>query len=613
MINIADFDSKKHYFHSSSDDLLWRIIIADGNRTIHQRIKRILSDQTYDDRGMRIYSAFSAEEASALISKYPDTAILICNISLGTGPADFDTLRHVRKRSGNRNIRIILIGGLPEETAEEHAADEYDISGRIDASGLENGGLPFLIASALKDYDNRMAVETFKKGFDMVLNSIADIGPKSAGSFSSGMLLQLLACMGIDGNAVYCRRNTGGAPDGLGDFYAAAATGKYSDHINKSIADLFPEDLLNDVKKAVGTKTDFSDESHMIFYSDSGKAAESLLVVRDIKKRGGFDRNLTLLFSESLSSFLDTVNHQINLNFYLKEAVLVVDGSNTVIYCNNCFLETFGSFTGIKKGMAMEEFLKNLCRRALKSEDTDYCINLLKDPKADGGEGELRVKSGGERIFSLSVRTVAGITGASAGRMIIFDDITGGKTQIEHLQNECRALSKLNEKNDIILDSISDHTKVKAEENSRLVNSFVEAMLNLSVDSLLLMMNTVTYNSKFRSRIGDIIEMIESEKADVGRFISNIEQKQAEFKNAFKKLASEVDAHKSLKMKETGLDEKEITILQMIASLKSNKEIARELNYEEESIKNKITVIRRKLKLNDRCHLVSFAFRNGLI
>ena len=62
-----------------------------------------------------------------------------------------------------------------------------------------------------------------------------------------------------------------------------------------------------------------------------------------------------------------------------------------------------------------------------------------------------------------------------------------------------------------------------------------------------------------------------------------------------------------------GLTEREITILRLIASGYSNKEIGVELCLSEKTIKNYITVIFQKLQLSDRTQAAVYAVQHGLV
>jgi DNA-binding NarL/FixJ family response regulator len=63
----------------------------------------------------------------------------------------------------------------------------------------------------------------------------------------------------------------------------------------------------------------------------------------------------------------------------------------------------------------------------------------------------------------------------------------------------------------------------------------------------------------------------------------------------------------------TPLSEREIEILKYVAEGNSNKRIAATLKISEQTIKNHVTSILRKLNANDRTHAVVLAIRNGWI
>lgn len=57
----------------------------------------------------------------------------------------------------------------------------------------------------------------------------------------------------------------------------------------------------------------------------------------------------------------------------------------------------------------------------------------------------------------------------------------------------------------------------------------------------------------------------------------------------------------------------EIDIIRLIVMSKSNKEIAETLNYTEGTIKNKVSKIYEKLRIEDRVQLALFATQNGIV
>jgi len=74
----------------------------------------------------------------------------------------------------------------------------------------------------------------------------------------------------------------------------------------------------------------------------------------------------------------------------------------------------------------------------------------------------------------------------------------------------------------------------------------------------------------------------------------------------FKKMESHKESYVDL------ISIEEIEIVKQIVAGKSNKEIALKLSYSEGTIKNKVSRIYEKLKINDRLQLAVFAVENGI-
>jgi DNA-binding NarL/FixJ family response regulator len=64
---------------------------------------------------------------------------------------------------------------------------------------------------------------------------------------------------------------------------------------------------------------------------------------------------------------------------------------------------------------------------------------------------------------------------------------------------------------------------------------------------------------------------------------------------------------------QSGLTERELEILQLVADGLTNREIARRLVLAEETIKSHIRHVLRKLGVSSRAHAVAIAFRRGIL
>ena len=74
-------------------------------------------------------------------------------------------------------------------------------------------------------------------------------------------------------------------------------------------------------------------------------------------------------------------------------------------------------------------------------------------------------------------------------------------------------------------------------------------------------------------------------------------------------LAAELAEHAG----ESGLTEREMEVLRLIAAGNANKEIAAQLSIAEETVKSRVSSILSKLGANDRTHAITIALKRGII
>lgn len=80
-----------------------------------------------------------------------------------------------------------------------------------------------------------------------------------------------------------------------------------------------------------------------------------------------------------------------------------------------------------------------------------------------------------------------------------------------------------------------------------------------------------------------------------------------------KRVTSEIAAEIAEHATDSALTAREISVLQLIASGNSNKEIAAQLSVTEESVKGYVKNILAKLNANDRTHAVTIGLKRGII
>ena len=80
-----------------------------------------------------------------------------------------------------------------------------------------------------------------------------------------------------------------------------------------------------------------------------------------------------------------------------------------------------------------------------------------------------------------------------------------------------------------------------------------------------------------------------------------------------RRIPPEVAAELAGYVGESGLTEREIEVLRLVAAGSSNKEIAAQLSLTEETVKSRVSSILAKLGANDRTHAVTIGLKRGII
>ena len=80
-----------------------------------------------------------------------------------------------------------------------------------------------------------------------------------------------------------------------------------------------------------------------------------------------------------------------------------------------------------------------------------------------------------------------------------------------------------------------------------------------------------------------------------------------------RRIPQEVAAELAEHIGESGLTEREMEVLRLIAAGNANKEIAAQLSITEETVKSRVTNILSKLGANDRTHAVTIGLKRGII
>ncbi len=156
----------------------WKILVVDDEVEIHDITKLVLSDFTFDGKPLTFISAYSGEEAKALIEKHPDTALILLDVVMESEDAGLDAVKYIRDVLGNLLVRIILRTGQPGQAPEDVVIIHYDINDYKTKTELTTRKLFTAIVTALRAFRVLTKLEESRRELAKIVRASARFVPR---------------------------------------------------------------------------------------------------------------------------------------------------------------------------------------------------------------------------------------------------------------------------------------------------------------------------------------------------------------------------------------------------------------------------------------------------
>ncbi|MHB2166207.1 hybrid sensor histidine kinase/response regulator [Alsobacter sp. R-9] len=134
------------------------VAVVDDDEAVHEGTRFALQDYVLEGVGLRILSAYSAQEARDLLERHPETAVVLLDVVMETDRAGLDLVEFIRKQLGNETIRIILRTGQPGQAPEREVVLRYDINDYKAKTELTADKLFTTLTAALRSHDQLVRI-----------------------------------------------------------------------------------------------------------------------------------------------------------------------------------------------------------------------------------------------------------------------------------------------------------------------------------------------------------------------------------------------------------------------------------------------------------------------
>lgn len=193
-------------------DSPWKILIADDEEEVHQVTAIALIDVVFKGRPLEFLHAYSAREAHDMLAADPDIAIILLDVVMEEDDAGLKLVREIREQLHNRRVRIVLRTGQPGLAPERDVVVDYDINDYKSKTELTRQKLLTCIISALRSYDDIVALEKSRNGLEQVVGAAgALLQALTEQEFAAQVLKQINGLIRHPLNGVIVRRMPGSA------------------------------------------------------------------------------------------------------------------------------------------------------------------------------------------------------------------------------------------------------------------------------------------------------------------------------------------------------------------------------------------------------------------
>ena len=289
----------------------WKVLIVDDEPEVHTITKLALRDTTFNNKGVRFFSAYSGEEAKKKIKEVPDFALIFLDVVMETDDAGLKVVEFVREELNNKFIRIILRTGQPGQAPARDVILSYDINDYKEKTALDSDKLFIATYAALRSYHDivsinrsRLMLDRYRIGLEEVITSSARLFEiRSMKQFASGLLYQLASLLHLDKESLLVRCNSCMVVKEGDDFEILAATGNIHNENGYKLSD----SVVDWLNKALKSEKSVIEQGKFVGYFPTQSSKICLLYIDGLHEIDDLDNKLLQIFITNVSIAFDNL------------------------------------------------------------------------------------------------------------------------------------------------------------------------------------------------------------------------------------------------------------------------------------------------------------------
>ncbi|MGL1885531.1 MAG: DUF3369 domain-containing protein [Reichenbachiella sp.] len=292
----------------------WKILIVDDEIEVHSITQSVLKNFDFDGDAIELLSAYSGEEAIAIMREHTDIALMLLDVVMETDDAGLKVAETVRGEMGNSMVRIVLRTGQPGSAPETEVIKNYDINDYKEKTELTSQKLYTTILSALRSYRDLKTIHDNRIGLNKIIHASRDLlSLRSMKLFSEGVLTQIMSMLKVNPDSVMVQAEgafTVQCTGTGGDYELIAATGSFS----QQNLDLFlTDEIVKLLSAAIESKENQHGDHAFVGYVETSKGMKNLIYLSDYDRVDETGKQLLDIFMANTSVMYEnlTLNNEI--------------------------------------------------------------------------------------------------------------------------------------------------------------------------------------------------------------------------------------------------------------------------------------------------------------
>lgn len=281
----------------------WTILIADDQSDVHSITQLVLDNVIFDNRKIRLLSAYSEQETREYIDKHDDICVILLDVVMESEQSGFNIIEYIRTTKKNNRIQIILRTGQPGSAPERSVIEKYDINDYKEKTELTSTKLYTSVISAIRSYSLLSTIEDGRNGLQNIIRSSKDIlQSHSVISLAEAVLEQIAILTRTPTSSIVARNSSGFiATNGetLHNFTIVRGTGEFEDASGKKLTDVIQENDIPILQECLHSPSPVFHKNVYAGYFISSDNIYDLVFFRTDREFTDFDEYFLNLFQSN--------------------------------------------------------------------------------------------------------------------------------------------------------------------------------------------------------------------------------------------------------------------------------------------------------------------------